>query len=122
MIKMCLNKTYINVRTGKYMSDSFPIQNCLKQGDDLSPLLFNFVLEYTIMKVAENQVGLILNGIHQHLAYADSVNLLEDNMVTVNKNTETLNSARKKVDLEVNVEKLSKYWCLVNRMQTNIEI
>jgi hypothetical protein len=40
LIKMCLNERYSKVRMGKYLSDNFPIQNGLKQGDDLSPLLF----------------------------------------------------------------------------------
>jgi hypothetical protein len=46
MIKMCLNKTYIKVRIGKYLSHNFRIQNGLKQGDALTPLLLNFGLEY----------------------------------------------------------------------------
>jgi hypothetical protein len=51
LIKMCLNETYSKVHIGKHLSDSFPIQNGLKQGDALSPLFFNFALEYAIRKV-----------------------------------------------------------------------
>jgi hypothetical protein len=45
LIKMCLNETYRKVRIGKHLSDNFSNQNVLKQGDALSPLLFNFALE-----------------------------------------------------------------------------
>jgi hypothetical protein len=46
---MCLNETCSKVRTGKHLTDNFPIQNGPEQGDALSPLLFNFVLEYAII-------------------------------------------------------------------------
>jgi hypothetical protein len=51
LIKMCLNVTYSRVRMGKNFSEVFPIRNGLKQGDALSPLLFNFALEYAIKGV-----------------------------------------------------------------------
>jgi hypothetical protein len=53
-------------------------------------------------------VRLIFNGTHQLLAYAADVNLLEDNIDTVKKNTGTLINASKEVGLEINVEK-TKY-------------
>jgi hypothetical protein len=82
LIKMCFNET-CEVCIAKHLSDNLPIQHDLIQGDALSTLLFNFALEYTIRKVQENQVGLKLNGTHKLLAYADKVNLLEDNTDTI---------------------------------------
>jgi hypothetical protein len=35
---MCLNETHSEVFMGKNLSDNFPIQNGVKQGDALSPL------------------------------------------------------------------------------------
>ena len=42
------------------MSDVFLIRNGLKQGDALSPVLFNFVLEYAIRRVQVLKLMLIM--------------------------------------------------------------
>jgi hypothetical protein len=62
---VCLNETYSKILVDKNLSDVFSIQNCVKQGDALSSLLFNFALEYANETVLENQVGLKVMGSHQ---------------------------------------------------------
>jgi hypothetical protein len=54
LFKMCLNEMYSKVHIGKHLSDSFPIQNGLKQGDALLPMHFNIALEYAIRKTRWN--------------------------------------------------------------------
>jgi hypothetical protein len=83
LINMCSNETYIKVRIGKYLSDNFPIRN----GESLSPLFFNFALEYMC-----------------------------DKIYTLEENTESLIDASKEVGLEIDVEKTSICCYLVTRM------
>jgi hypothetical protein len=101
---MCINETYSKICVGKLLSVIVAIQNGLKQGDTLSPLLFNFTLEYAIRKVQENQIGLTLKGAHQLLVYADDINLLGDNINTIKESKETFLGARRD-NLEINAEK-----------------
>jgi hypothetical protein len=61
--------------------------------------------EKVIREVQENQLGLQLNGTLQLLAYAEDVNLLRDNINTIEKNIEALIDASKEVGLGINIEK-----------------
>ena len=104
LIKMCLTEMYSRVQVGKNLSDMFTIRNGLKQGDALSPLLFNFALEYAI-RVPVNQDGMKLNGTHQLLVYADDGNILGVSIHIIKENAEPLVVVSMEIGLEVNAHK-----------------
>ena len=83
----------------------FPIKSSLKDGDALTPLLFNFVLDYAIRRVHVNQDGLKLNGTHKLLVYADEVIILGRRVHTINKYAEALVVASKETGRKVTVDK-----------------
>jgi hypothetical protein len=64
----------------------FTIQNGPKQA--LLLLLFNFTLHNAVRRVKEKQEGLKLNGTHHFVGYAYDVNILGENIDTIQKNTE----------------------------------
>jgi hypothetical protein len=64
-----------------------------------------FPLEYTISKIQAIQEGLKLNGMYQHLLYADDINTLGGSMHTVKKNTEALVTTSKEASIKVYAEK-----------------
>jgi hypothetical protein len=63
-------------------------------------------------------VVLKLNGTHHHLAYAEDVYLLADNVDPIKKSTETLIYSSEEVGPEINIEKLSILCYLFTRMQS----
>ena len=81
----------------------------MKQGDALSPLLFNFALEYAIRKVQETNLGLDMNGPHQVSVYADDVNLIGEDFRTMERNSDVLLNACKDIGLAVHTGKLSTW-------------
>ena len=85
-----------------------PIKYGLQQGDALSPLLFDFALEYATGRVHVKQDGLKLHGNHQLLIYAEDVNILGGSIHTVRKYTDALIVASKQTGLVINADK-TKY-------------
>jgi len=114
---MSLTETYSRVRVGKNVSDKFAIRNGLKQGDALSPMLFNFALEYAIKRVQVNQDGLKRNGTYQLLVYTGEVNILGGNMRTLKENAEALVAATREIGMEGGAAK-TKYMAMSRDQNT----
>jgi hypothetical protein len=74
-------------------------------------LPFNFALKFVVRRVQEIQKVLKLNVTHQLLAYADDVNIVGENINTIQTNTNALLDASKTTCLEVNPKK-SKYFLM----------
>jgi hypothetical protein len=106
LIKMCLNENYRGVRAAKYLSDIFVVKKGLKKGDALSPLLFNFALEYAVSWIQVNQGGLQLNGTYQLLFHYADFNVFCGSVLTIKKNTRRFFlAASKKFGLEAYADK-----------------
>jgi hypothetical protein len=85
----------------------FTTKNGLKKGDVLSLFLFSFASDYAIKRVQVNQDGLILNGTHQLLVYADDVCILGGSVHTIKKKHSTISrlGTSNDIGLEVNADK-----------------
>ena len=101
---MCLWGSSARVRIGGCLSESFRIGVGLKQGDALSPLLFNLVLERVVRSVNSVHGGLSLVGARL-LGYADDVALLGGTGEDIQSLCAPLISAARDVGLRINAEK-----------------
>ena len=76
MTRLCMEDTYNIVTYKGRKSDPFQITSGLKQGDALSPLLFNLALEKVVRKVKEDCV---IGGTSKMLGYADDIDIIGEN-------------------------------------------
>jgi hypothetical protein len=73
------------------MSETFSVKTELKQGDELSPLLFNIALEKAVRVLQNEARGLNVDK-HQIkvLGFADDLNILGDSLDDTVRATEIL--------------------------------
>lgn len=111
MTKVCMEGGISKVRVNNKLSSSFEINSGLKQGDALSPLLFNLVLEKA-MRSAEIKTELLsAQGPKLLLAYADDIDLVGDSTLSTKDIFNKVEGATSKVGLKINEEK-TKYMCI----------
>lgn len=95
----------MTVRIGADLTEEFDVVTGLKQGDALSPVLFNFVLEYAIRKVCALNGGVNINGQHKVIGYADDLALLGERKQHVVDSVSCLQQEASKIGLSINHDK-----------------
>jgi hypothetical protein len=116
LTKMCMNGTRYQVRVDCTVSEEFEVMTGLKQGDALSPILFNIALEKVIRSVQSNKLGINIGKTTLDvLGFADDLNLVGENKEMIVRNTKTLIHEAKKIGLEINEEKTKVMETLAGR-------
>lgn len=108
LIKMTLENSCSSVTTDGIISEKFSIKKGLKQGDPLSTVLFNIVLEKIIRESKIQSGGLIYHQRQQIIAYADDLVLLTRSKVEMERAFRNLEEAAKRYGLKINQDK-TKY-------------
>lgn len=108
MTKACICDSRSRVRVGDMVSDIFDINNGLRQGDALSPLLFNVALEKAT-RAAELVVEMYTQrGPQLILAFADDIDIVGTSTIKVKEQFTRLEKESQKMGLKINEEK-TKY-------------
>jgi len=86
------------------MSESFEIKTGLRQGDALSPVLFNLALEQVIRDMKDSR-SMELVGNRTLLAYADDIVIMGESQEQIVSSTYKLIDASQRIGLKMNEDK-----------------
>ena len=108
-------------------SDEFPINRGVRQGDTISPKLFNAALEGIFRKISWENEGININGERlNHLRFADDIILIAEDGHKLEEMLNDLSTASNKVGLKINMRKtkaMFNQFCIEQKiMLENTEI
>lgn len=107
LIEVILQNTKAKVRFQGVITGKIQTNKGLKQGDPISPTLFNIVLEGIMRRAKLHNKNIIINNI-QVVAYADDVTIISNSQNDLIKAIDKLEMEAKKFGLDINQEK-TKY-------------
>ncbi|KAI5717474.1 hypothetical protein M8J77_006391 [Diaphorina citri] len=103
MVKACMQQTYNQVRVQSSESDVFETVSGVKQGDGLSPIIFNLALHHGLRKLSTKETLGITN--FQILAYADDIAIMGVDKEDIERCLVELEEGTSELGLEINREK-----------------
>lgn len=101
--KICTNNSINKIRISGDESSPFQVETGVKQGDGLSPLLFNITLEKVIQDLWQDR-----EMVCKLLAYADDIALIGNNQSEIEEYFKIIEERAHQVGLVINQEK-TKY-------------
>ena len=109
MCKLCIQDTYSKVRIKGKTSAAFKNKTGLKQGDALSPLLFNIALQKIINKLKLTPAGINIKEERINImAYADDIILIGESELEIRELIIELEENAREIGLKINQDK-TKY-------------
>lgn len=115
LTKMTLAKSQGKVAIQGELSEHFEIGIGLREGDDLSTILFNFVLEGFYRRINIRARGTIYDRMVQCLAYADDIVLIGRSIKDLLQRFEELEEGAKQRGLQINKTKTKYMICTRNK-------
>lgn len=114
LIMLTLRRTRSKVKIDGQLSAPFEINQGLRQGDVISAILFNLVLERAVRRISSNPGGTLFNRQVQTLAFADDVGLIARSKKALSEGFKELEAAAGELGLEINEEK-TEYMLMTRR-------
>ncbi|KAF0750707.1 Reverse transcriptase domain-containing protein [Aphis craccivora] len=108
MVKACMKNSRCKVKFNSVLSKEFTVTTGVRQGDALSPILFNIALESVVKEVLQNEPqGLNIGQGKQVFlaAYADDIVVITDTKDSLKRTTDILIDVVKKIGLIINENK-----------------
>lgn len=110
LTKMYMEETKYQVRVDSILFEAFTVETGLKQGDALSPLLFNLAIEKVVRTMQNAGSGVAFNEHRvQILGFANDLNILSESLEDTLDQTMALENAAAKIGLHIYVVKIKKF-------------
>lgn len=108
LVKMTTENSKCKVRVEGELSETFEVETGVRQGDGLSPLLFNIAIEDALQMTRQTNLGIKVGSNINVLAFADDVTLLAETKEDLEQLTSIFIQETVQMGLVINDEK-TKY-------------
>jgi hypothetical protein len=105
LVRATMTRTEAQVKVQTDLTTTFKIEQGLKQGNGLAPMIFNLVLEYVIRKLPVDANGTLEFKMCQIVGYADDICLLGRSLRSLKDMYQDLRINAKEVGLKISVNK-----------------